>query len=136
MNTLSGISNRRFWSMYVLGGIRYFSINQETENDFPCFNHHILFYGNRDNLDIKMNTQIKYRLAKISRDLHFEIKHLGFFGESDLRNLIDVNVKIYQNSIPVKKLGFTFNDEIIKLLDQKPIAFGQKKTQKKLIPIE
>ena len=127
MNTLSGISNRKFWSMYVLGGIRYFSIKQETENDFPCFCQSLIFYGKKDNLDIKMNTQIKYRLAKISRDLHFGITYLGRIEENKLDEAIDFGVNVYPDSIPLKKLGNGIIEETSKIRDQRPITFGRKR---------
>lgn len=126
MNTLSGISNRKFWSMYVLGGIRYFSIKQETENDFPCFCQSLIFWGDKDNLDVKMNAQIKYRLAKISRDLEFNIKYLGDNHQNELVDAIDVTLSIFHDSFPIKKLGEGFKDAIIKFRDQRPIVFGGK----------
>ena len=65
LSSISSVSNRKWWSMWVESGCRYFSVEQKDKNDYPTFNNHFLFYGDKDNLDNRMAVQLKYRLKKI-----------------------------------------------------------------------
>ena len=136
LSSISGTSNRRFWNLYIEAGIRFFEIKQKNEEEYPEFSQHFLFLSYNDNLDSKLRIQLKYRIAKISRDLTFNLKYLGNFGKQNLDNAISTDVKIYKDSITFRKLGEEVINEISKFRDQKPIAFGRKTSKQILIPSE
>ena len=62
LSSISSVSNRKWWSLFVQSGVRYFSIEQKNTEDYPTFNHHFIFYSEKDNVDSRIETQLKYRL--------------------------------------------------------------------------
>lgn len=126
LSSMSSVSNRKWWSMFVDSGIRYFSVFQEADNDFPTFNNHFLFFSDKDNLDVRMNLQLKYRLKKISKHLNFKFDYLGVYNLDTIRDSLKIGVSINSKSTPVNKLGEDILNEIFKIRDQRPIPFGIK----------
>ena len=63
LSSMSSVSNRDWWGLYVKSGCRYYSIEQTDDNDYPTFNHHFLFYSEKDNADARMNLQLKRRIV-------------------------------------------------------------------------
>jgi hypothetical protein len=126
LSSMSSVSNRKWWSMFVDSGIRYYSVFQEEDNDFPTFNNHFLFFSDKDNLDVRMNLQLKCRLKKISKHLNFKFDYLGVYNLDTIKESIKIGVSINCNSTPVIKLGEDVLNEIYKIRDQRPIPFGIK----------
>lgn len=126
LSSLSSVSNRKWWSMFVDSGVRYYSVNQKGDNDYPSFNNHFLFYSDKDNLDVRMNLQLKCRLKKISKHLNFKFDYLGVYNLDKIKDSISIGVSVNCNSTPVLKLGEDVLNEIYKIKEQRPIPFGIK----------
>ena len=117
LSSISSVSNRKWWSLFVQSGVRYFSIEQKNTEDYPTFNHHFIFYSEKDNVDSRIETQLKYRLKKISRLFEYKIDYLGKYDLGTIKNTIKLGVAVDFNSVPIIK-------------DQKPIVFGEKYNKK------
>lgn len=130
LSSLSSVSNRRWWSLFVNSGIRYYSVEQNDLNDYPTFNHHFLFFSEKDNLDVRMNLQLKCRLKKINKHLNFEFEYLGIYNSDNIQNAVKIGVSVDYNSNPVIKLGQDVLNEIYKIKEQRPIPFGMKSKNK------
>lgn len=136
LSSISSVSNRRWWNMFVESGVRFYSINQEDENSFPTFNNHFIFFSDKDNLDVRMNTQLKYRLKKISRYLEYKFEYLGLYDIKTIENSIKLGVSIFYGSQPLMKLGDEIISEINKIKEQRPIVFGEKYNKKNTNKLE
>lgn len=136
LSSISSVSNRKWWSMWVESGCRYFSVEQKDKNDYPTFNNHFLFYGDKDNLDNRMAVQLKYRLKKISRHLNYTFDYLGQYDIKKIQDSIKIGVSVDYDSIPMLKLGDEIRDEIYKIKDQRPITFGDKYNKKSTNKLE
>ena len=130
LSSISSVSNRKWWSLFVQSGVRYFSIEQKNTEDYPTFNHHFIFYSEKDNVDSRIETQLKYRLKKISRLFEYKIDYLGKYDLGTIKNTIKLGVAVDFNSVPIIKLGEGIVEEIYKIKDQKPIVFGEKYNKK------
>lgn len=130
LSSISSVSNRKWWSLFVQSGVRYFSIEQKNTEDYPTFNHHFIFYSEKDNVDSRIETQLKYRLKKISRHFEYKIDYLGKYDLGTIKNTIKIGVAVDFNSVPIIKLGKEIVEEIYKIKDQKPIVFGEKYNKK------
>ena len=130
LSSISSVSNRKWWSLFVQSGVRYFSIEQKNTEDYPTFNHHFIFYSEKDNVDSRIETQLKYRLKKISRHFEYKIDYLGKYDLGTIKNTIKLGVAVDFNSVPIIKLGEEIVEEIYKIKDQKPIVFGEKYNKK------
>ena len=130
LSSISSVSNRKWWSLFVQSGVRYFSIEQKNTEDYPTFNHHFIFYSEKDNVDSRIETQLKYRLKKISRHFEYKIDYLGKYDLGTIKNTIKLGVVVDFNSVPIIKLGEEIVEEIYKIKDQKPIVFGEKYNKK------
>ena len=130
LSSISSVSNRKWWSLFVQSGVRYFSIDQKNTEDYPTFNHHFIFYSEKDNVDSRIETQLKYRLKKISRLFEYKIDYLGKYDLGTIKNTIKLGVAVDFNSVPIIKLGEEIVEEIYKIKDQKPIVFGEKYNKK------
>lgn len=130
LSSISSVSNRKWWSLFVQSGVRYFSIEQKNTEDYPTFNHHFIFYSEKDNVDSRIETQLKYRLKKISRLFEYKIDYLGKYDLGTIKNIIKLGVAVDFNSVPIIKLGEEIVEEIYKIKDQKPIVFGEKYNKK------
>jgi hypothetical protein len=124
LSSMSSVSNRKWWSMFVDSGVRYYSVFQEEDNEFPTFNNHFLFFSDKDNLDVRMNLQLKCRLKKISKHLNFTFEYLGVYNLDTIKDSIKIGVSVNSQSTPVIKLGEDVLNEIYKIRDQRPITFG------------
>ncbi len=136
LSSISSVSNRAWWGMFVESGIRYYSIDQKDENDYPIFSNHFIFYSNKDNLDVRMNTQLKYRLRKISKSFTYTFDYLGQYDIKKIQDTIKIGVSVNYESIPLVKLGDEIRDEIYKIKDQRPITFGDKYNKKSTNKLE
>ena len=136
LSSISSVSNRKWWSMWVESGCRYFSVEQKDKNDYPTFNNHFLFYGDKDNLDNRMAVQLKYRLKKISRHLNYTFDYLGQYDINKIQDSIKIGVSVDYDSIPMLKLGDEIRDEIYKIKNQRPITFGDKYNKKSTNKLE
>lgn len=136
LSSISSVSNRAWWGMFVESGIRYYSIDQKDENDYPIFCNHFIFYSNKDNLDVRMNTQLKYRLRKISKSFTYTFDYLGQYDIKKIQDTIKIGVSVNYESIPLVKLGDEIRDEIYKIKDQRPITFGDKYNKKSTNKLE
>jgi hypothetical protein len=136
LSSISSVSNRSWWSMFVEGGVRYYSVKQENEDDYPIFKVHFIIFSSKDNLDVRMSKQLKYRLKKINKEFDFSINYLGNFNDKIIKNVIELDISLHYGSTPLNKLGEDVLLEIYKLKHQKPIFFGSKyklnKTNKSL----
>ena len=130
LSSISSVSNRKWWSLFVQSGVRYFSIEQKNTEDYPTFNHHFIFYSEKDNVDSRIETQLKYRLKKISRLFEYKIDYLGKYDLGTIKKTIKLGVAVDFNSVPIIKLGEEIVEEIYKIKDQKPIVFGEKYNKK------
>ena len=130
LSSISSVSNRKWWSLFVQSGVRYFSIEQKNTEDYPTFNHHFIFYSEKDNVDSRIETQLKYRLKKISRLFEYKIDYLGKYDLGTIKNTIKLGVAVDFNSVPIIKLGEEIVEEIYKIKDQKQIVFGEKYNKK------
>jgi hypothetical protein len=122
--SISSVSNRKWWNMFVDSGVRYFSVEQSNSNDFPTINQHLLFYGEKDNLDSRMDTQLKYRLKKINKNFNYTLQYIGQYDIKSIREAIKLDISFDPFSQAALKLGETVIEEINKLKDLKPIFFG------------
>jgi hypothetical protein len=136
LSSMSSVSNRAWWGMFVESGVRYYSIDQKDENDYPIFNNHFIFYSNKDNLDVRMNTQLKYRLKKISKSFTYTFDYLGQYDIKKIQDTIKIGVSVNYESIPMVKLGDEIRDEIYKIKEQRPITFGDKYNKKSTNKLE
>jgi len=136
LSSMSSVSNRAWWGMFVESGVRYYSIDQKDENDYPIFNNHFIFYSNKDNLDVRMNTQLKYRLRKISNSFTYTFEYLGQYDIKKIQDTIKIGVSVNYESIPMLKLGDEIRDEIYKIKNQRPITFGDKYNKKSTNKLE
>jgi hypothetical protein len=130
LSSLSSVSNRKWWSMFVESGVRYFSVEQLDKNDFPTFNHHILFYGLKEDLDVRMDTHLKYRLKKINRNFKYTFDYLGQYDIKSIQKSLKLDISFDPESQPIIKLGDSIKTEINKLKEQKPVVFGAKYSKK------
>jgi hypothetical protein len=130
LSSISSVSNRKWWSLFVQSGVRYFSIEQKNIEDYPTFNHHFIFYSEKDNVDSRIETQLKYRLKKVNRHFEYKIDYLGKYDLGIIKNTIKLGVAVDFNSVPIIKLGEEIVEEIYKIKDQKPIVFGEKYNKK------
>ena len=124
LSSISSVSNRRWWSMYVKSGIKYFSVEQNDVNDFPTYNLHLIFYGDKDNLDARMDTQLKYRLKKINKNFNYSFNYLGQYDIKSIQKAIKLGISFDPNSLPVIKLGDFIIAETNKLKELRPVVFG------------
>jgi hypothetical protein len=131
LSSLSSVSNRRWWSMFVDAGLRFYSVEQPNEDLYPTFAHNFIFYSDKDNLDIRMNTQLKYRLKKISRSLSYSFDYIGKYNLGCIEKFIPAQIAIDCNTLKIKKLGTEIIEEIYKIKAQRPIIYGRKR--KKLV---
>ncbi len=136
LSSISSVSNRRWWNMFVESGVRFYSIDQEDENSFPTFNNHFIFFSDKDNLDVRMNTQLKYRLKKINRHLEYKFEYLGLYDIKTIENSIKLGVSVFYGSQPLMKLGDEIISEINKIKEQRPIVFGEKYNKKNTNKLE
>lgn len=126
LSSISSISNRKWWNMFVESGVRFYSVEQKDENSFPTFNNHLIFFSDKDNLDQRMNSHLKYRLKKVSRHLEYKFDYLGQYDLKTIEKSINIGVSVINESQPLIKLGDEIMDEINKIKDQRPIIFGNK----------
>lgn len=126
LSSLSSVSNRKWWGMFVNTGCRYYSIEQLKDDEYPKFQQHFIFYSEKDNLDVRMDTQLKYRLKKISRHFDYQLEYLGQHNIENIKNSIKLDVSVNYDSIPMIKLGEEIREEIYKIKEQRPIVFGVK----------
>ena len=136
LSSMSSVSNRAWWGMFVESGVRYFSIDQKDENDYPTFNNHFIFYSSKDNVDSRMNLQLKYRLKKISRHFNYTFDYLGQYDIKKIEDSIKIGVSVNYESTPMLKLGDEIRDEIYKIKNQRPITFGDKYNKKSTNKLE
>jgi hypothetical protein len=136
LSSLSSVSNRSWWSLFVEKGCRFYSVEQKDENDFPVFNNHFIFYSSKDNLDSRMDTQLKYRLRKISNHFTYTFDYLGQYDLKSIENSINLGVSLKYGSIPMEKLGEDIIEEIYKIKGQKPVSFGGKYQKKSINKLE
>jgi hypothetical protein len=136
LSSISSVSNRKWWNMFIETGVRWYSVEQRNENEYPSFNNHFLFYSDKDNLDVRMNTQLKYRLKKISRHLEYEFDYLGLYDIKTIENSINLGVYVFYESQPMVKLGEDIINEINKIKDQRPMIFGEKYKKKQSNKLE
>lgn len=136
LSSISSVSNRKWWAMFVDSGTRYFSVEQKNTNDYPTFNQHFIFYSEKDNLDSRMDTQMKYRLKKVSRHLQYKFEYLGIYNLEKILKSIELGISVDFSSTPMLKLGEDIKEEIIKMKEQKPIIFGEKYNKKSVNKLE
>ena len=136
LSSMSSVSNRFWWQLFVKSGCRYYSIEQNDENDYPTFNNHFLFYGDKENLDVRMNLQLKYRLKKISRHFNYTLDYLGQYDIKKIEDSIKIGVSVNYDSTPMVNLGDEIRDEIYKIKNQRPITFGDKYNKKSTNKLE
>jgi len=136
LSSISSVSNRRWWNMFVESGVRFYSIEQVDEHSFPTFNNHFIFFSEKDNLDVRMNSQLKFRLKKISRHLDYKFEYLGLYDIKKIENSIKLGVSVFYNSQSVMKLGEDIINEINKIKEQRPIVFGDKYNKKNTNKLE
>ena len=136
LSSMSSVSNRDWWGLYVKSGCRYYSIEQTDDNDYPTFNHHFLFYSEKDNADARMNLQLKYRLKKISRHLNYNFEYLGQYDIKKIQESIKIGVNVNYQSTPMIKLGEEILEEVYKIKGQRPVVFGEKYIKNKSDKLE
>jgi len=135
LSSISSVSNRKWWGMFVESGVRYYSIEQENSNEYPRFNQHFILYSQKDNLDSRMDTQLKCRLRKINKHFKYSFDYLGQYDIKNIQDSIKLSVSVDYNSTTMMKLGEEIREEIYKIKGQRPIVFGgkyHKKTNNKL----
>lgn len=125
-SSISSTTNREWWSLYVDAGVRYYSVRQDSNDDYPVFNAHFIFYSNKDNLDVKMETQLKYRLNKINRNFVYSFYYLGNYNVNQIKRSVQVGINFNPDSVPVKKLGSDIINDMTKMKDLKPSLFGSR----------
>ena len=136
LSSLSSVSNRKWWSLYIKTGCRYFSIKQENDDEYPIFNQHMIFYSQKEDLDIRLNTQLKYRLKKINKHFTYTLEYLGQYDIKKIEDSIKIGVSVNYESTPMVKLGDEIRDEIYKIKNQRPITFGDKYNKKSTNKLE
>ena len=136
LSSISGISNRKWWSLFIDSGIKYYSVNQNNKEDFPVFKLNLLFYSPKDNLDSRIQTQLRCRLNKVHKDLTFKLKYIGLYDSNEIMNHVETAVSFDIESAPAQKLDECLIRDINSLHDYKPVIFGRQysrnKTNKKI----
>lgn len=125
-SSLSSTTNREWWSLYVDAGVRFYSVRQDSDEDYPTFNVHFIFYSSKDNLDVKMDTQLKFRLNKINRNFIYSFYYLGNYNVNQIKRSVQVGISFNPESIPVKKLGSDVIVEMTRMKELKPSLFGSR----------
>lgn len=125
-SSLSGITNREWWSSNVDAGVRFYSVRQDSGDDYPIFNIQFIFYSSKDNLDVKMDTQLKFRLNKINRNFIYSFYYLGNYNVNQIKRSVQLGIRFNLDSVPVKKLGLDVINDMIGMKEMKPILFGSR----------
>ena len=136
LSSISSVSNRHWFNMFVTSGIRYFSIIQKNEDEYPIFNQNLIFYSDKDNLDSRLETQLKYRLKKISNHFTYSLEYLGQHDIKTIQDSIKLCISVNYDSTPMKKLGDEIREEIYKMKGQRPFIFGKKYNKKSTNKLE
>ncbi len=136
LSSISSVSNRKWWAMFVDSGVRFFSVEQKDKTDYPTFNQHFIFYSDKDNLDSRLEMQMKYRLKKISRQFQFKFEYLGIYDLDTILKSIELDISVDFDSTPMLKLGEVVKQDVIKMKDQRPILFGEKYNKKTINKLE
>jgi hypothetical protein len=132
LSSVSSTTNRAWWSMFVDAGVKFYSIQQDSDDDFPVFNVNYVFYSNKDNLDVKMDAQLKYRLNKINRNFYYSFVYLGGYDVAKIKRSVKVGIHFNAESVPVKKLGTDVIKEMNRMKELKPSLFGARYFSKKV----
>ena len=130
LSSLSSVSNRKWWGMFINAGCRYYTIEQKSNDEYPIFQQHFIFFSEKDNLDVRMDTQLKYRLKKINRHFNYKFDYLGQHNIENIKNSIKFDISVNYDSTPMIKLGEGIREEIYKIKEQRPIVFGGKYNKK------
>ena len=48
LSSLSSVSNRKWWGMFVNAGCRYYTIEQLKDDEYPKFQQHFIFYSEKE----------------------------------------------------------------------------------------
>jgi len=136
LSSISSVSNRKWWAMFVDSGVRFFSVEQKDKIDYPTFNQHFIFYSDKDNLDSRLELQLKHRLKKISRQFQFKFEYLGIYDLDTILKSIELDISVDFDSTPMLKLGEEVRQDIIRMKDQRPILFGEKYNKKTINKLE
>ena len=95
-----------------------------------------MFYSPKDNLDSRIQTQLRCRLNKVHKDLTFNLKYIGLYDSNEIMNHVDTAVSFDVESAPAQKLDECLIRDINSLHDYKPVIFGRQysrnKTNKKI----
>jgi hypothetical protein len=130
LSSISGISNRKWWSLYVNSGIKYYSVSQPDKDDYPIFKLNFLMYSSKDNLESRTQTQLKCRLNKIHKELSYKYTYLGQFDLEKIMENVDPSINYDIESAPVKKLDEYLIRDINYLHDNRPVVFGRQYSKK------
>jgi hypothetical protein len=124
-SSLSSISNRKWWNMFVDAGVRYYSVEQISDEEYPIVSTSLIFYSEKDNLDERMKIQLHHRLRKICKGLSYSFTYIGKFNQEIIENQIDTTIKFNPSSTPLLKMGDDFIQDLMRLKEQRPIQFGE-----------
>ena len=124
-SSLSSISNRKWWNLFVNAGVRYYSVEQISDDEYPTLSTSLIFYSEKDNLDERMKIQLHHRLRKICKGLSYTFTYLGKFNQESIENQIDMKIQFNPTSTPLLKIGEDFIKDLLRLKEQRPIQFGE-----------
>jgi hypothetical protein len=132
LSSISGVSNRKWWKMFVEAGIKFYSIKQVDKEDFPTYKLSFLMYSKKDNIDNRMHHQLKYRLMKINKNLEFNFKYIGKYDLDKIIASVDIAVDFDYLSIPIQKLDIGLIMDMNKMKNEKAVIFGRQYYKNKL----
>lgn len=132
LSSISGVSNRKWFKMFIESGIKYFSVSQPDLENYPIIKLNFLMYSSKDDLDTRINLQLKYRLHKINKDLDYQLTYIGTYDIDKIMNYVNTTIQFDYNSAPVKKIDIDLLSELNKLKESKPVIFGKQYSKMKL----
>jgi hypothetical protein len=125
LSSISGVSNRKWFKMYVESGLKFYTIKQLDKEDYPIFKLSLLMFSSKDDLDTRMHHQLKFRIRKIHKDLEFKFNYIGKFDKSKIMNQLDVESAFDIESAPFQKFDDELRNEINKIKSDRPTIFGK-----------
>ncbi|MGE0020924.1 MAG: hypothetical protein AB7S72_14725 [Draconibacterium sp.] len=124
LTSLGNQTNRKFWMSNFKGGVRIISIYQTEIEEYPTFSINYLIYSDIDNLDVRINKQIKFRLKMIDQTLTHNFEYLGVYHQSIILENLNFETDVNLNNPILKKLGKRNLEYIHNNQFQKPRFLG------------
>lgn len=124
MSSLGMVSNRKFWNIHFVCGVRTTSISDGGEMDYPTFTLNYVLCGREDNLDVRLLKQLTLRIKMIDPKLKFDFQYIGQFTPELFGSSINYQTDVDYNNPTLQKLGERVMDHIFHNQFQRPRFLG------------